>query len=125
MPETLTGPAAVDAFLATVPDPTGSLARAAAAKLRKLLPGAVESCEGGDVGFGVAAGYKGLVFTLTPQPEAGHLTLGIANGALLNDPVGLLEGKGARHRHVRIASQAELDRPALDRLLLQAVKRRT
>jgi len=122
MAETLVGPAAVDAFLASIPAPMGPLARDAAALLRQVLPGAIESCENGDVGFGVAAGYKGLVFTLTPQAD--HVTIGIANGALLNDPVGLLEGKGARHRHVKVASKADLERAALRRLLDQAAKRK-
>jgi hypothetical protein len=116
------GPAAVDAFLATVPEPMGSLARAAAAKLRAALPGAHETCEGGDCGFGKSPGYKGLVFTLTPTPT--HVTLGFANGATLDDPTGFLEGKGKGHRHVRLESEADLKRGALDRLLKQAVGRK-
>ena len=118
------GPAATDAFLASVAGPAGTVARQAAAKLRGLLPGAIESCEGGDVGFGVAPGYKGLVFTLTPHAETGHVTLGIADGASLKDPTGVLEGRGAKHRHVKLASAADLERPALDRLLREAAKRR-
>lgn len=122
MPETLTGPAATDAFLAAVPAPMGPLARDAAAKLRAILPGAHESCENGDVGFGVGPGYKGLVFTLTPRED--HVTLGIADSAVLKDPTGLLEGKGARHRHVRLTSPSDLQRGALDRLLKEAAQRK-
>jgi len=122
MPETLVGPAAVDSFLATVPEPMGTLARQTAAKLRQLLPGAHETCEGGDCGFGVGTGYKGLVFTL--HPEAEHVTLGIAGGASLDDPTGILEGRGGTHRHAKLRTKADLDRASLDRLLKLAVKRR-
>jgi hypothetical protein len=119
MPE---GPEAVDAFLATQPGPMGALARETAALLRSLLPGAVETCEGGDIGFGVAPGYKGLVFTLTPHAD--HVTLGVADGGSLKDPTGLLEGKGKMHRHVRLEAASDLKRGALDRLLREAVVRK-
>jgi hypothetical protein len=122
MGETLVGPSAVDAFLATVPEPMGALARATAAKVRAALPGATETCEGGDIGFSVGTGYKGIVFTITPHEK--HVSLGVADGALLKDMTGLLEGKGKSHRHVRIESESDLKRGALDRLLLEAVKRR-
>lgn len=119
---TQTGPLAVDLFLAPLEGKLGATARAAAAKLRTLLPDAHETVEGTDVGFGVAAGYKGLVFSLTPTPE--HVTLGIWNGALLRDPTGLLEGKGSVHRHVKLRDPLDVQRPALERLLKEAVARR-
>ena len=119
---TQTGPAAVDAFLATVPEPLGSLAKGAAAKIRAVLPNAHETCEGGDCGFGTAPGYKGLIFTLTPAAD--HVSLGFANGATLDDPTGFLEGKGKGHRHVKLQTESDLKRGALDRLLKLAVKRK-
>ncbi|HUR62561.1 MAG TPA: DUF1801 domain-containing protein [Candidatus Thermoplasmatota archaeon] len=122
MGQTQTGQAAVDQFLATVPAPMGEVARHAAAKIRSLLPNAHETCEGGDCGFGVAEGYRGLVFTL--HPEADHVTMGIAGGASLSDPTGLLEGRGGTNRHVKLRSKADVDRASLDRLLKEAVKRR-
>lgn len=119
----LEGPAAVDAFLATVPDPVGGLARATVAKIRSVLPkGAYEGQQGNDITFSFGTGYKALMFTVTPQPTL--VTLGIADGALLKDMTGLLEGKGRGNRHVRIESEATLQRGALDRLLQEAVKRR-
>jgi hypothetical protein len=119
---TQTGPLAVDLYLAPLEGKVGATARAACAKLRALLPGAHESVEGGDVGFGVAPGYKGLVFSLTPAAE--HVTLGVWNGALLKDPTGLLEGKGSVHRHVKLRDPLDLAKPALERLLKEAVARR-
>jgi hypothetical protein len=116
-------PAEVDAFLATVPEPVGALARATVAKIRAVLPaGATESQQGEDVTFSYGSGYKALMFTVTPQPA--HVNLGVADGALLKDLTGLLEGKGKGNRHVRIESEADLRRGALDRLLQEAVKRR-
>lgn len=120
---TLTGPAAVDAFLAGVPDPVGALARATVAKVRAVLPaGAHEGQQGNDITFSYGSGFKALMFTVTPQPTL--VTLGVADGALLKDMTGLLEGKGKGNRHVRIESESDLKRGALDRLLQEAVKRR-
>ena len=116
-------PTAVDAYLATVPEPVGSLARAAVAKVRAVLPaGAQEALQGSDVTFSYGSGYKALMFTVTPHPTL--VTLGVADGALLQDMTGLLEGKGKGNRHVRIEGEADLKRGALDRLLQEAVKRR-
>lgn len=123
MPETLSGPAAVDALLAQVPDPVGALAKATVAKVRAILPPkAQEAVHGSDIAFSVGTGYKALMFTVTPQPT--FVLLGIADGALLKDMTGLLEGKGRGSRHVRIEGEADLKRGALDRLLQEAVKRR-
>ena len=123
MDTTLTGPAAVDAFLATIPEPVGSLAKATVAKIRAVLPPqAYEGQQGTDITFSLGTGYKALMFTVTPQPTL--VTLGIADGALLKDMTGLLEGKGKASRHVRIESESDLKRGALDRLLQEAVKRR-
>jgi len=66
MPETLTGPAAVDAFLATVPEPVGALAKATVAKLRAVVPPkAEEALQGTDIAFSFGSGYKSLMFTVT------------------------------------------------------------
>ncbi len=117
-----TGAAATDAYVATLGEPAAGVAREAAKKLRAILPNAHESVADGDVGFGVEPGYRGLVFTLTPQPDG--VLLGFANGATLNDPVGLLEGRGKGARFVRLGTKADLERAALDRLLKEAAKRR-
>jgi hypothetical protein len=66
--------------------------------LLELIPGAIESVDRENIGLGVGKGYKGLAFVITPRP--GYVMLGIAGGASLNDPTGLLQGKGKVHRHV-------------------------
>jgi hypothetical protein len=126
-PKATTGPLAatpeVDALLATMPEPVRALAAATVAKIRAALPAkAQEAVQGGDINFSAGTGFKALMFTVTPQAD--HVKLGVADGALLKDMTGLLEGKGKANRHVRIESDADLKRGALDRLLQEAVKRR-
>jgi hypothetical protein len=94
-----------------------------AARLRSVvldvLPDDVdETVDGGDIGYGFGRGYKGLVCVITPHP--GHVTLGVAGGASLPDPHGLLRGSGEVHRHVRIGGVDDLDRPGLRDLLVAA-----
>ena len=50
-----------------------------------------------------------------------HVNLGFNRGAELPDPSGALRGSGARIRHVRIATRADLRAPSLDALLRAAV----
>lgn len=126
-PPATTGPQvgreAVDAYLTTIPDPVGALAKATVAKIRAVVPPkAEEALQGTDVAFSFGSGYKSLMFTVTPHPA--HVALGVVDGALLKDMTGLLEGKGKANRHVRIESDADLKRGALDRLLQEAVQRR-
>jgi hypothetical protein len=86
------------------------------------VPDAVESCEGGDFGVGFAPGYKGLVFVVTPLAEA--VRLGIAGGAALDDPAGLMQGRGTVHRHVKLTDPAQADDPALRELMTRAAAAR-
>jgi hypothetical protein len=46
------------------------------------------------------------------------VTLGIDHGVGLPDPAGLMEGAGKVHRHVKLRTIADLDRPELRELLL-------
>ncbi|MGH8877780.1 MAG: DUF1801 domain-containing protein [Stackebrandtia sp.] len=107
----------VERLLASKPAPMAELATAAYELLLELFPEAVVTVDGGDVGFGGDSGYKGLIFVLSPHRE--HVTLGIADGAALPDPDGILEGSGKRHRHAKLRSREDLDDSRL-RLLLSA-----
>ncbi len=84
------------------------------------LPNPVVTVEGGDIGLGFGTGYKGLVFVITPFPV--YVRLGIAHGAALRDPTGLLEGRGKVHRHIKIREPGELEDPALTALLRAAAE---
>jgi hypothetical protein len=109
-----------DELVEPFPEATGETARRLLATARELIPDAVESCEGGDYGIGTAPGYKGLVFVITPQERG--VRLGIAGGASLDDPDGLMQGRGRVHRHVKLAEPAAADAPALRDLMRRAVQ---
>lgn len=57
-------------------------------------------------------------------PQKNRVNLGFYYGAELPDPEGLLEGSGKLLRHVKLTNQADLERPALRRLLEVACKHR-
>lgn len=107
------------AWLAAAPPATADLARRTCALVTGVLPDPVVSVDTDLVGFGTAPGYKGLRFTVAAYRT--HVTLGIARGAALPDPAGLMEGKGKVHRHVKLRSAADLDRPELRALMESAV----
>ena len=101
--------------------PVAALAGRVYALVLDVYPDAVVTVDGNDIGFGRTTGYTGLVFTLAPHTK--HVTLGVAGGATMPDPAGLLEGAGRVHRHVKIRSDADLDRPELRALMEAAVAR--
>ena len=88
--------------------------------LRRGIPDPVETVDRENLGIGIAGGYAGLIFTVTPYAD--HVNLGIYDGARLPDPKGLLEGSGKRHRHVKLYRTEDLDNPALKRLIAEAIK---
>ena len=53
-------------------------------------------------------------------PRADYVRLGLYRGAELPDPSGLLEGHGKVHRHVKLRTSEDLDRPALRDLMAAA-----
>jgi hypothetical protein len=110
--------AELDGLLAGRPEAVVATTRAAIERLRALVPGAVETCEGGDYGIGTGPGDKGLVFVVTPLRDA--VRIGIRGGASLDDPAGLLEGKGRVHRSLKVRTPADLDRDEVGELIARA-----
>jgi hypothetical protein len=88
----------------------------------QMYPDAVVTVRDGDIGFGATTGYKGLVFVVSPHAK--HVTLGLAGGASLPDPAGLMEGRGKVHRHIKMRESADLDRPELRELMAEAMSQR-
>ena len=72
--------------------------------LLEELPDAVVRFDRGNglLAVGSGSGMRDLLFALIPH--AGWLNLQLADGALLPDPDGLIEGTGKRIRHVKIRS---------------------
>jgi hypothetical protein len=112
----------VSSFLARFDRDVRDLARAALSSLRAVLPDAVESAEGGEIGLGFDSGYRGLVFTISPQRS--YVNVGVAGGASLDDPDDLLEGTGKVHRHLKIRAAEQLDDKRVLALLRRAVAAR-
>jgi hypothetical protein len=118
----------VDSFLATYPKQVDELAHAARDMLKQALPGSEETLDRSArvIGFGYGPGYKGCVCTLIMSQKG--VKLGLAYGAALPDPKGLLGGSGKVHRHVELKSLADLKQPGLKLLIkaaLAAWKERT
>jgi len=109
-------------FLGRYDPKVAAVARAALTKIRRRVPGAVEL---------VYDNYNALVIGFGPTERASDAILSIAlyprwvslfflRGASLPDPQGLLEGEGARVRHVVLKDAAVLDEPGVRRLISQA-----
>lgn len=111
----------VAAFFAGYPPEVQAVALALRRTVRSALPRAEEMLDrsGRVVGYGFGPGYADLICTIIPSKTG--VKLGIAHGAELDDPQGLLEGPGKRHRYVALAAVADLRRPGLAPLLAAAL----
>jgi hypothetical protein len=110
----------LDALLDPYDQKIWAIVLRARALLLKHIPGTVETPDGNDLGYGYNRGYRGLLFVLSPH--ARHVTLGIYDGAKLPDLQGLMEGRGARHRHVKLRDESDLENPTLLELIRQAAQ---
>ena len=57
-------------------------------------------------------------------PQSSHVRIGFYRGVFLNDPGGLLEGKGAMSRYVKVHDSALATSPQLKHLIRQAISER-
>jgi hypothetical protein len=101
------------------------VARAAIAKLRDRLPGALELVWDNYNALAIAIAYgpteraSDVVFSIALYPR--WVSLFFAKGAKLDDPEGLLKGSGNAMRHVVLTGADVLDRPALRKLMKAAL----
>jgi hypothetical protein len=107
----------VDRLLAEHPPEQQATERALRATIRQALPGAVEQVDFGNklIAFGRSMKIRGLLFAIIAHKV--HVNLQLADGALLPDPGGLVEGTGKRIRHVKIRSVADVSSPAVVALI--------
>jgi hypothetical protein len=102
----------------------GVLARAALAKMGTLLPGALEL---------VYDNYNALAIGFGPNERASEAILSIAlyprwvslfflQGANLSDPQKILKGSGRQVRHIVLENASDLDKPAIQALIAQALR---
>jgi hypothetical protein len=113
----------VTAFMAKYSPEVARVARQARAKVRKLLPGAVEL---------VYDNYNALALAFGPSERASELILSVAlyprwvslffaRGAELSDPRGLLRGSGTKIRHIVLEGAATLDSEPVRALIREAL----
>jgi hypothetical protein len=110
-------------FLARYDPKVAKVARAALARMRKYVPGAIElvydNYNALAVGFGFSERASEAIFSIALYPR--WVTLFFLQGARLPDPEGLLKGTGARVRHVVVTEPSVLDSPGLRRLIREAL----
>ncbi len=91
------------------------------AKLRRLVqasaPGVIEEFKWSRPCYSTS---RGLFCYL--QSAKNHVTLGFQKGAMLDDPLGLLEGSGKELRNTKFRAVADIDERAVRALLEQAAQ---
>jgi hypothetical protein len=93
-----------DEVLASHSPEVQAAARALEAVIREELPDVAVQFDPGNglLAFGRSMKMRDLLFALIPH--AGWVNLQLADGALLPNPDGLIEGTGKRIRHVKVRS---------------------
>lgn len=110
-------------LLAAYPPATRDLALALRNRLVALLPDCIETLWDATNTVGMAYGFTELNrdhFLHLPTYTK-YVNLGFAQGAMLHDPEGRLQGSGARIRHIRLTRVEDLDDPYVQGLIEQAV----
>ena len=124
MPQTRFG--SFDDLLGLTKEPLRPVAVALREVILKVHTGACEVVRLGDraatYGVGPRKMIDGYAYIL---PHAAWVNLGFYRGAELPDPEALLEGTGARMRHLKIRSLHEARRPAVRALVAAAFAERS
>lgn len=103
-----------------------ALAGAALAKMRVLLPGAIElvydNYNALAIGFGPTEKTSEAPFSIAVYPRNVSLFF-LQSGTALPDPEGILEGTGNRVRHIKLKSALDIDKPEVQALIVEALAR--
>jgi hypothetical protein len=112
-------------FIAKYSPEIGALARAALAKMRARLPGAIElvydNYNALAIGFSPTERTSDAIFSIALWPR--WVSLFFLQGAGLPDPHRLLQGSGKVARHIVLESAEDLDKPAIQELIASALER--
>ena len=94
----------------------------------EIMPDATEQLDLPDrllaFGFGPPGGIRIRDMAVALIPHTAHVNVQLADGAILDDPAGIVEGTGKRIRHVKCRSPQDVARPALRALLEDQARRR-
>jgi hypothetical protein len=109
----------VDRLLAEHPEHIKAIEQALRRVIRAELPDADERVDFGNklIAFGFSMRMRDLLFAIIAHKE--HVNLQLADGAVLPDPTGIVEGTGKRIRHVKVRS-VEAAHSAPVKALIQA-----
>jgi hypothetical protein len=115
----------LDRFLDAYGPAVAKQARAALAKVRKRMPGAVElvydNYNALAIAFATTEKLADAVLSITLYPR--YVSLFFTHGKGLPDPENLLRGSGARIRHIQLSDASRLDDPAVRALIHAAIER--
>jgi hypothetical protein len=93
-------------------------------KMRARLPGATQlvydTYNALGIGFGPSEKASEAIFSIVLYPR--YVTLFFLQGVHLPDPKRLLQGSGKVVRHIKLESSADLDKPAVRKLMTVALK---
>jgi hypothetical protein len=96
--------------------------------VRDVIPDATEQLDLPDrvlaFRFGPSGGIRLRDLAVGLIPHAVHVNVQLADGALIEDPTGIIEGTGKRIRHVKCRSLDDVARPALRAILVGQASRR-
>ena len=111
-------------FLAKFDPPVAASARAALARLRKKLPGAIElvydNYNALAIGFGPSDKASEAIFSIAVFPP--WVSLFFLQGAKLPDPTKVLKGSGTQVRHIVLTDLKILEQPPVKKLMALALK---
>ncbi|HEX6869064.1 MAG TPA: DUF1801 domain-containing protein [Candidatus Limnocylindrales bacterium] len=95
---------AFDRFLDTDAPAVADIARALRTTVLATMPDAIETFDAPDrlLAFGLSTGRRDFLFAIIPHTA--HVNLQLADGAVLANPDGRIEGTGKRVRHVKVRS---------------------
>jgi len=110
-----------ETLLAAYPEQIQDIAAALRKLIDETLPEPLEMVDmrARLVGYGFGQRYSDMVCSLIPS--RGGVKLGLAYGASLPDPKGLLAGSGKVHRHMNFRTLADVSRPGVKTLLRLAL----
>ncbi len=111
----------VEQFLSTYPPEVRELAQKTRELVKAIVPDVQEQVYEAYKTIGYGSGTKMEAMFCYIAPLKDRINLGFYRGVVLKDADGLLEGTGKLLRHVKVRSMAEVEKPALRQLIVEAV----